>query len=56
MAKFEIQGVELEFDILDLESAEIYEKALDEVKKRAEKSLGDIWTPLPAFRQAFYRA
>lgn len=41
MAKFEIQGVELEFDILDLESAEIYEKALDEVKKRAEKSLGD---------------
>ena len=56
MAKFEIQGVELEFDILDLESAEIYEKALDEVKKRAEKSLGDIWTPLPAFQQAFYKA
>ena len=36
-----INGVELTFDIFDLETAEAYEKGMDLIKQTSEKSLGD---------------
>ncbi len=47
MAKFEINGVELEFDILDADKAALYEKEADKLQKagkaiEGEKSLSKI--------------
>ena len=38
MSKFEINGVELEFDIYDADTYDAYEKSVEEVKKISEKA------------------